>query len=78
MNVAICGDPEVLVIEAGAEYAVVLEPEAETLVVTAGEQGPPGRNGTDGAAISPDPDNQLTNRPNGLYVAPHSWEINHW
>lgn len=78
MNVAICGDPEVLVIEAGAEYAVGLEPEAETLVVTAGEQGPPGRNGTDGAAISPDPGNQLTNRPNGLYVPPQSWEINHW
>ncbi|WP_312921182.1 hypothetical protein [Stutzerimonas nitrititolerans] len=78
MNVAICGDPEVLVIEAGAEYAVALDPEVETLVVTAGEQGPPGRNGTDGAVISPDPDNQLTNRPNGLYVPPQSWEINHW
>lgn len=68
MTVAICGDPEVLVIEAGTEYAVV----------TVGEQGPPGRNGTDGAAISPDPDNQLTNRPNGLYVAPHSWKSIQW
>ncbi len=77
-TVAICGDPEVLVIEAGAEYAVGLEPDAETVVVMAGEQGPPGRNGVDGAEISPDPGNQLANRPNGLYVPPHEWEINHW
>lgn len=78
MTVAICGDTEVLVIESGVEYAVALEADDETLAVTVGEQGPPGRNGTDGAAISPDPDNQLTNRPNGLYVPPQSWEINHW
>jgi len=31
-TVAICGDPEVLVIEAGAEYVVGLEPDAETVV----------------------------------------------
>lgn len=78
MSISICGDPEVLIIETGVEYAVGIEPDAETVVVTAGEQGPPGRNGVDGAAISPDPDNQLANKPNGLYVAPHSWEINHW
>ncbi|MEG4315348.1 hypothetical protein U8L64_10095 [Pseudomonas sp. FIP_A4] len=47
-TVAICGDPEVLVIEAGAEYAVGLEPDAETVVVMAGEQGPPGVNSATG------------------------------
>lgn len=78
MTVSICGDPEILIIEAGVEYAIALEADAEALVVTAGEQGPPGRNGTDGAAISPDPDNQLTNRPSGLYVAPHSWKSIQW
>lgn len=77
-TVAICGDPEVLVIEAGSEYAVGLEPDAETVVVTAGEQGPPGRDGVNGASISPDQGNQLSSRPNGLYVAPHEWAINHW
>ncbi|MBV2205890.1 MAG: hypothetical protein KUL87_10745 [Pseudomonas sp.] len=51
-TVAICGDPEVLVIEAGAEYAVGLEPDAETVVVMAGEQGPPGRNGVGAGGIS--------------------------
>lgn len=83
--VAICGDPEVLVIEAGSEYAVALEPDAETVVVMAGEQGPPGppgKNapGSDGAPIiSEDPTNQLTQgADNGLFVPPHSWEINHW
>ncbi|MBK3870973.1 hypothetical protein [Stutzerimonas frequens] len=75
MSIAICGDPEVLVIEHGAEYAVGLEPDAETVVVTAGEQGPPGPPGKDapGAGdaplISEDPDNRLTQgSDNGLYV----------
>lgn len=85
MSVAICGDPEVLVIEAGSEYAVALEPDAETLVVTAGEQGPPGPPGKDAPGsdgspvISADPGNTLTQgSDNGLYTPPHSWEINHW
>lgn len=34
-TVAICGDPEVLVIEAGSEYAVGLEPDPEVLVIEA-------------------------------------------
>lgn len=74
-TVAICGDPEVLVIEAGAEYAVGLEPDAETAVVMAGEQGPPGPPGRDapgaGGAplISNDPSNRLTQgSDDGLYV----------
>jgi len=74
-TVAICGDPEVLVIEAGSEYAVALEPDAETVVVTAGEQGPPGPPGKnapgagDAPLISEDPDNRLTlGSDDGLYV----------
>lgn len=52
MSIVICGDPEVLVIEAGAEYAVALEPDEETSVVTVGEQGPPGPPGpTGGSAL---------------------------
>jgi hypothetical protein len=75
MSVAICGDPEVLVIENGVEYAIGLEPDAETVVVTAGEQGPPGppgKNapGSDGAPIiSEDPNNRITQGTDGgLYV----------
>lgn len=85
MTVAICGDPEVLVIEAGAEYAVALEPDTETVVVTAGEQGPPGppgKNapGSDGAPIiSEDPNNQATQGADGgIFVAPTSWGVNQW
>ncbi|PNG11861.1 hypothetical protein [Stutzerimonas stutzeri] len=48
MSIAIFGDPEVLIIESGVEYAVGLEPDAETVVVTAGEQGPPGVNSATG------------------------------
>lgn len=52
MSIVICGDPEVLVIEAGVEYAVALEPDEETSVVTVGEQGPPGPPGpTGGSAL---------------------------
>lgn len=52
MSIVICGDPEVLVIEAGVEYAVALEPDEEMSVVTVGEQGPPGPPGpTGGSAL---------------------------
>lgn len=85
MTGAICGDQEVLVIEAGAEYAVVLEPDTETVVVTAGEQGPPGppgKNapGSDGAPIiSEDQNNQVTQGTDGgIFVAPTSWGVNQW
>ncbi|MTZ15226.1 hypothetical protein GNE00_15860 [Pseudomonas sp. JL972] len=50
MSLVVCGDPEVLVIEHGAEYAVALEPDEETGVVTAGEQGPPGPPGPSGGS----------------------------
>lgn len=75
MSLAICGDPEIIVIESGVEYAISLEPDAETLVVTVGEQGPPGppganAPGSDGSPIiSADPDNRITQgTDNGLYV----------
>jgi len=76
MSVAICGDPEVLVIETGVEYAIALEPDAETVVVTTGEQGPPGPPGKDAPGsggspvISADPNNRLTQgSDNGLFVS---------
>ncbi|WP_337058219.1 hypothetical protein [Pseudomonas sp. USHLN015] len=47
-------------------------------VVLAGLQGPKGNDGTDGVAISPDADNQLETRPNGLYAAPASWAALNW
>lgn len=60
-------------------FALVVErQEVVTVVTAAGGQGPPGRNGVDGATISPDPDNQLENRPNGLFVPPPSWQTTDW
>lgn len=38
---------------------------ASVVIETPVAQGPPGP----GATISPDPDNRLTQRPNGLYVS---------
>ena len=47
-------------------------------VVAAGLRGAPGRDGVDGATISPDPDNQIQNRPSGLYVPPTEWGGTEW
>ena len=68
--------PELIHTESVTEYLAVLE-QPQVLLVTQGEQGPPGRPGTDGADISPDEGNQLTQRPNGLYVAP-TWASSDW
>lgn len=69
--------PDVLVL--GQPFVLVREPvAAPAIVVAAGTQGPPGRNGVDGATISTDPDNQIQNRPNGLYVPPTEWGGTEW
>lgn len=69
--------PDVIVL--GQPFVLVHQPVAPpAVVVAAGTQGPPGRNGVDGATISPDPDNQIQNRPNGLYVPPAEWGGTEW
>lgn len=69
--------PDVLVL--GQPFVLVREPvAAPAIVVAAGTQGPPGRNGVDGATISPDPNNQIQNRPSGLYVPPTEWGGTEW
>ena len=57
---------------------VVSDDERCAVIVTAGAQGPPGKNGVDGASISATTDNQLTNKPDGLYVPPVSWSSKEW
>ena len=47
-------------------------------VVAAGLRGVPGIDGVDGATLSPDPGNQIENRPNGLFVPPLSWQSTDW
>ncbi|EQM90755.1 hypothetical protein L683_29305, partial [Pseudomonas aeruginosa WC55] len=42
-------DCEPLVLSEMQEYAVTVTPPADVLVVVAGDQGPPGRDGVDGA-----------------------------
>lgn len=46
-------------------YELSDESSAPVVIETPVAQGPPGP----GAAISPDPDNRLTQRPNGLHVS---------
>lgn len=46
-------------------YELTDQGSAPVVIETPVSQGPPGP----GAAISPDPDNRLTQRPNGLHVS---------
>lgn len=67
------------VVAVAEAVALVVEPtRVAGVAIAAGGQGPPGRNGVDGATLSPDPGNQIENRPNGLYVAPVSWAEQTW
>jgi hypothetical protein len=62
-----------------APFVLVVEPrQVAAVVVASGEQGPPGRNGLDGAEISASAHNQIKKLPDGLYVQPLSWETADW
>lgn len=50
------------------EYAITLEMH-EVTVITAGEQGPPGRDGLGALQISQLSFNRLEAKPDGLYVS---------
>ena len=39
------------------------------VIVTAAAQGPPGKDGVDGASVSNKPNNRLTKEADGLYVS---------
>lgn len=57
------------VVNHAEQVTVIDQSETAAVIIAPGAQGPPGRNGVDGATISPDPDNRLENRPNGLFVS---------
>ena len=57
---------------------VVSDDERGAVIVTAGAQGPPGKNGLDGTDVSAEPDNQIKTNPDGLYVPPFSWTSKEW
>ena len=52
--------------------------EPDIAVVEVGFRGPAGRNGTGGAQISPDPDNRLEAKPDGLFVGPPQYSSTQW
>lgn len=57
---------------------VVSDDERCAVIVTAGAQGPPGKNGLDGTDVSAEADNQIKTNPDGLYVPPFSWTSKEW
>lgn len=63
-----------------AEYfaLVVSDDDSCAVIVTSGAQGPPGKNGLDGMDISAEPSNQISKKPDGLYVPPTSWILKEW
>ena len=69
-NIVVTTEADVTVIESPA-----VEPQ---VIVTAGAQGPPGKNGLDGMELSLLPDNQITKKPDGLYAPPVSWSSKEW
>ena len=61
------------------QFAVVVsDGERGAVIVTAGAQGPPGKNGRDGTDVSAEADNQIKTNPDGLYVPPFSWTSKEW
>lgn len=58
--------------------AIVVPVTRPVAVMAPAAQGLPGRPGVGGADISEEPDNRLEALPDGLYVAPHEWELNQW
>lgn len=68
-----------IVIVDAVPHVLVAEPQqVAAVLVASGEQGPPGRNGLDGAEISASAHNQIKKLPDGLYVQPLSWETADW
>lgn len=73
-----CDAPPAVVTTSEQFCAVLQDTQQQAVIVTAGAQGPPGRDGLDGTAVDPDPDNQIEARPNGLYVKPSTWAEKEW
>ena len=58
------------------QFAVVVsDGERGAVIVTAGAQGPAGKSG---AKVSATPDNQIEEKPDGLYAPPPTWSIKEW
>lgn len=77
-DVIITTNTETQVVETVADDCVISTAVVTDVIETAGEQGPPGKNGLDGMELSSLPDNQITKRPDGLYVPPLSWSSKEW
>lgn len=64
---------ESVVIKDGNQLQVNVAPQK--LAVVVGIPGPPGESKVN---VSPDVDNQIEKRPNGLYVKPLQYKLNDW
>lgn len=69
-NVIVSSADAVTSIIETSSSTTVLETKVEpTVIETAAKQGPPGKNGTDGSAVSKKEKNRITKETDGLYVS---------
>lgn len=61
-------DTPAVVAVAEAVVLVVEPTRVAGVAIVSGGQGPPGRDGVDGAQISQEPNNRLVEKPDGLFV----------
>ena len=80
-NIVVTTEADVNVVTTPEQLPVTVieSPAVESqVIVTAGAQGPAGKNGLDGTDVSAEADNQIKTNPDGLYVPPFSWTSKEW
>ena len=80
-NIVVTTEADVNVVTTTEQLPVTVieSPAVESqVIVTAGAQGPAGKNGLDGTDVSAEADNQIKTNPDGLYVPPFSWTSKEW
>ncbi len=71
-------DAPIVIVDAVPHVLVAERQQVAAVLVASGEQGPAGPPGIGGAEISKDADNQIEQRPDGLFVPPHTWQSTDW
>ncbi len=61
-----------------AAISIVVPINRPVAVMVPAQRGPQGKDGTDSVTVSPDDDNLLEKRDNGLFVPPATWQTSDW
>lgn len=58
--------------------SIVVPVNRPVAVMVPAQRGAQGKDGTDSVTVSPDADNILEKRDNGLFVPPATWQTSDW